>query len=110
MVVGRASLFIAACQYYSLFLDGQRVGDRALDGPWTAVYTNRSYSTLEIDPALLKPGPHTLGIRVGQGFCTSTLDNMYDPNAERAPLSLFGEEVVLCSVCVCVCVRACVSA
>lgn len=40
--VHRATVFVAACQYYTLFLDGTQVGDHVLDGPWTNFYTNRS--------------------------------------------------------------------
>ena len=48
--VHRVSLFVAACQYYTLFLDGKVIGTQALDGPWTSFYTNRSYTTHDIDP------------------------------------------------------------
>ena len=84
----RATLFVAACQYYSLFLDGAAVGDQRLDSPWTAFYTNRSYTTIDIDPALLAPGPHALGLRVGQGFCAETAHDEYDPGAERSAILL----------------------
>ena len=84
----RATLFVAACQYYSLFLDGAAVGDQRLDSPWTAFYTNRSYTTIDIDPALLAPGPHALGLRVGQGFCAETAHDEYDPDAVRSALLL----------------------
>ena len=57
-----------------------------LDSPWTNFYTNRSYTTHEIDPARLKPGNHTLGLRVGQGFCTSKGQDMYDADAERSAI------------------------
>jgi alpha-L-rhamnosidase len=84
MVVHRASLFVAACQYYTLALDGQPVGDQVLDGPWTSFYNNRSYTTHDIAPALLAPGPHALGLRIGEGFCTSAPQDMYDPSSERS--------------------------
>lgn len=77
MVVRRASMFVAACQYYTLALDGRPVGDQVLDGPWTSFYTNRSYTTHDIAPALLSPGRHALGLRVGEGFCTSAPQDMY---------------------------------
>ena len=42
---------------------------------------------------MLRPGKHTFGLRVGQGFCTggSPVDDPhvgdeYDPNAERSAL------------------------
>ena len=41
--VTRATVFVAACQYYELWLDGERVGLNRLDSPWTNFYTNRSY-------------------------------------------------------------------
>lgn len=67
VTVFRATLFIAACQYYTVFLDGVQIGDQMLDGPWTNFYTNRSYATHSIDTSLLKPGTHALGLRIGQG-------------------------------------------
>ena len=84
----RATLFVAACQYYSLLLDGAVVGDQRLDSPWTEFYTNRSYTTLDIDPALLAPGPHALGLRVGQGFCAETAHDEFQPDAERSAILL----------------------
>ena len=66
---GRVSLFVSACQYYVLFLDGKRVGDHLLDVVWTKFAENRSYATYELDPTLLAPGKHALGLMIGQGFC-----------------------------------------
>ena len=65
----RVSVFVSACQYYLLFIDGVRVGQRELDVMWTRFQYFRSYATYELDPALLPPGPHTLGLALGQGFC-----------------------------------------
>jgi hypothetical protein len=59
--VRRATVYVAACQYYTLFLDGNVVGDQVLDSPWTNFYTNRSYTTLVLDPTKLFVGNHTLG-------------------------------------------------
>jgi len=42
--VSRVTLFIAACHYYTLFLDGAPVGRQRLDGPWTEFYTNRRWA------------------------------------------------------------------
>ncbi len=67
--IGRVSVFISACQYYELYIDGQRVGDRRLDVVWTRFDRNRTYATYNIDPALLPPGDHALGLWIGQGFC-----------------------------------------
>ena len=66
---GFASVFVSACQYYLLFIDGVRVGSRELDVAWTRFQYFRSYASYEIDPSLLAPGPHTLGLALGQGFC-----------------------------------------
>ena len=84
----RATVFVAACQYYTLLLDGAAVGDQRLDGPWTNFYTNRSYSTISLDPALLAPGAHALGLRVGQGFCAETPHDEFQPDAERSAIVL----------------------
>ena len=84
----RATLFVAACQYYTLLLDGAVVGDQRLDSPWTEFYTNRSYTTIDLDPASLAPGPHALGLRVGQGFCAETAHDEFQPDAERSAIVL----------------------
>ena len=84
----RATLFIAACQYYTLLLDGAVVGEQRLDGPWTNFYTNRSYTTIDLTPSLLSPGPHALGLRVGQGFCANTPHDEFQPEAERSAIVL----------------------
>ena len=86
--LSRATLFVAACQYYTLYLDGAAVSDQRLDSPWTEFYTNRSYTTIDIDPSLLAPGPHALGLRVGQGFCAETAHDEFQPNAERSAIVL----------------------
>ena len=65
----RASLFVSACQYYLLYLDGARVGARELDVVWTRFAVTRSYAAYELDVAALAPGAHTLGLALGQGFC-----------------------------------------
>ena len=89
----RATVFVSACQYYELYLDGKRIGDHMLDVGWTSFKTNRSYATHEIEPSALTPGNHTLGLRVGQGFCTRGtplndphVGDDYDPTAERSAL------------------------
>lgn len=67
--IGRVSVFVGACQYYELYLDGARVGDRQLDVTWTRFNRNRTYATYSLDPSTLAPGKHALGLWVGQGFC-----------------------------------------
>ena len=91
--VERATIFVSACQYYRLTLDGVRIGNSELDVGWTSFKTNRSYTTYDIEPALLAPGKHTLGLRVGQGFCTASspltdphVGDEYDANAQRSAL------------------------
>jgi hypothetical protein len=46
--VGRVSIYVSACQYYELFLDGSRVGDHELDVVWTRFDRNRSYGKCTI--------------------------------------------------------------
>jgi alpha-L-rhamnosidase len=67
------SVFASACQYYLLFIDGNRIGERELDVAWTRFNLFRSYSTYELDPSILGPGPHTVGLALGQGFCGQSL-------------------------------------
>lgn len=71
----RVSVFASACQYYLLFIDGQRVGARELDVAWTRFPEFRSYATYDLDPAVLPPGPHTVGLALGQGFCGQSSGN-----------------------------------
>ena len=63
----RVSVFVSACQFYVMQLDGVRVGERLLDVAWTRFAYFRSYASYELDPALLPPGPHTIGLALGQG-------------------------------------------
>jgi alpha-L-rhamnosidase len=65
----RVSIFVGACQYYKLTLDGIPVGNHQLDVVWTRFRTNRSYAAYNLDPKLMAPGKHTLGLQVGEGFC-----------------------------------------
>ena len=67
--LAHASVFVSACQYYLLYLDGVRIGARELDVAWTRFQYFRSYATYELDASLLQPGAHTLGLALGQGFC-----------------------------------------
>lgn len=82
----RATAFVSACQYYTLYLNGQKLGDQWLDSPWTNFYTNRSYTTIDIHPSLVKNGTNAVGLRIGQGFCASTPHDQFDPNAERSAI------------------------
>lgn len=84
--VQRVSVFVSACQYYYLYLDGNVLGDQVLDSPWTNFYHNRSYTTLHINVSSLQPGTHTLGLRVGQGFCAETPHDEYQSDAERSAI------------------------
>jgi alpha-L-rhamnosidase len=59
--VARASAFISACQYYELYVDGQRVGANVLDVGWTNFDTNRSYTAYALDPAIFSHGCHEIG-------------------------------------------------
>jgi alpha-L-rhamnosidase len=65
----RVSAFVSGCQYYVLYIDGARVGSHELDVGWTRAPLFRTYATYDIDPLLLAPGQHTLGLALGQGFC-----------------------------------------
>lgn len=69
------SIFVSACQYYLLYIDGNRIGERELDVAWTRFNLFRSYSSYELDPSTLAPGPHTIGLALGQGFCGQSSGN-----------------------------------
>lgn len=71
------SVFVAACQFYELYLDGERVvdasvansgtGARILDMAWTQFSVGRLYSVYDLAPPAA--GRHALGLMIGQGFC-----------------------------------------
>lgn len=67
------SVFVSACQYYLLYLDGVRIGQRELDVAWTRFQYFRSYASYDLDPSLFTPGEHTIGMALGQGFCGESL-------------------------------------
>jgi alpha-L-rhamnosidase len=84
--LGRASLFVSACQYLIPFLDGLRIGDHELDVMWTKFAENRSYVTYELDTAKLPPGKHVLGMELGQGFCGGSFGKAAGEGHTRAGL------------------------
>lgn len=67
--LGRVSLFLSACQYYELYIDGNRVGTNELDVAWTRFNRMRAYVTYNLSVDLFKVGKHAIGLFVGQGFC-----------------------------------------
>ena len=77
------SVFVSACQYYILYLDGSRVGDHELDVVWTKFGENRSYASYSLDPSLFGAGKHALGLEIGQGFCGESEGKAGDPQAVR---------------------------
>ena len=84
--VGRVSLFVSACQYVLLYLDGVRVSDHELDVVWTKFAENRSYVTYELSPASVGPGKHVLGMELGQGFCGGSFGKAAGEGHTRAGL------------------------
>lgn len=84
--VGRVSIFVSACQYVLLYLDGSRVGNHELDVVWTKFAENRSYVTYELPPASVGPGKHVLGMELGQGFCGGSFGKAAGEGHTRAGL------------------------
>jgi alpha-L-rhamnosidase len=84
--IGRVSLFVSACQYVTLYLDGKKIGDHELDTVWTKFAENRSYVSYELDKTLLAPGQHVLGMELGQGFCGGSYGKASGEGHTRAGL------------------------
>ncbi len=65
--VQRASLYISGLGWYELYLNGQRVGDHALD-PATSDYRQRIlYVTYDVTD-LLRSGANAVGVMLGNGW------------------------------------------
>ncbi len=86
--LGRVSLFVSACQYYELYVDGQRVGDHQLDVAWTRPDLMRVYASYDLPASLFGLGKHALGLFVGQGFCGETAQYPNNTGRRAAVLSL----------------------
>ena len=55
--------------YYKLFLDGQRVGDAALEPAWTAFGKRVFYSVYDVKTLLTAgAGPHVFAAELGNGW------------------------------------------
>lgn len=98
--IGRAVLFVSACQYYQLFFDGQRIGEHELDVVWTRFGRNRSYVTYNISTNLFQDGYHTIGLHVGQGFCGEIDDSPDQKSGRKAAILLlnlheFGTDAII---------------
>jgi len=65
--VARARAYISGLGYYEFSLNGRRVGDRVLDPAWTSYGRRVLYSIYDVTE-LLKPGPNTVGILLGNGW------------------------------------------
>lgn len=65
--VARARAYVSGLGYYELRLNGQRVGDHALDPGWTTYSRRVLYSTYDVT-TLLQRGPNAVGVIVGNGW------------------------------------------
>ena len=65
--VVRATLHLAGLGWGQPRLNGQPVGDHALDPPWTNFERRILYSSHEVT-ALLRPGDNCLGVALGNGW------------------------------------------
>jgi alpha-L-rhamnosidase len=65
--VRRARAYVSARGLYKFFVDGKAVGDGVFTPGWTD-YTKRiQYQTYDLTP-LLRPGRHTVGLLLGDGW------------------------------------------
>ncbi|GIV21528.1 MAG: hypothetical protein KatS3mg023_3279 [Armatimonadota bacterium] len=65
--VKRARAYVTGLGYYELYLNGQRVGDRVLDPPYTNFLKRIYYSTYDVTP-LLRRGDNCVGAILGNGW------------------------------------------
>ncbi|MCS6859527.1 MAG: glycoside hydrolase family 78 protein [Abditibacteriales bacterium] len=65
--VTRARAYVTGLGYYELYLNGQKVGDRVLDPPYTNFGKRVYYSTYDVTN-LLKQGENCVGAILGQGW------------------------------------------
>ena len=65
--IERARLYVTGLGYYEASLNGERVGDRALDPLWTAYDERVFYSTYDVTE-LVGEGRNALGLIVGNGW------------------------------------------
>ncbi len=63
----RAVVYVSGLGHYELYLNGEKVGDRLLDPPWTNYRKTCLYATYDITEDLSK-GTHALGIMLGNGM------------------------------------------
>lgn len=65
--VKSARLYIAGLGYSIAYINGQRVGDRMLDMPWTQYGKQVLYNTFDVT-AMLRKGENALGVMLGNGW------------------------------------------
>jgi len=65
--VRRARAYVTGLGYYELYLNGQKVGDRVLDPPYTSFHKRIYYSTYDVT-RLLKRGDNCVGALLGNGW------------------------------------------
>jgi alpha-L-rhamnosidase len=65
--VKRARAYVTGLGYYELYLNGQKVGDRVLDPPYTNFHQRIYYSTYDVTP-LLRRGDNCVGALLGNGW------------------------------------------
>jgi alpha-L-rhamnosidase len=87
----RARVYISGLGYYELFINGKKVGDRALD-PASTYYNNDQpfklntrvlYATYDATP-YLQSGPNAIGVMLGNGWYSAEPDVPPSPGG-RAP-------------------------
>jgi alpha-L-rhamnosidase len=75
--VRNARLYVTGLGWYEAWINGERVGDRALDPLWTSYAERVLYSTYDVTE-LVREGPNAIGAMLGKGW--------YDP----LPLRMWG--------------------
>ena len=71
--LAKARLYITARGVFEASLDGQKIGRDELAPGWTDFKKQIPYMTYDLTDALKKPGQHTLGAVIADGWCCGNL-------------------------------------
>jgi alpha-L-rhamnosidase len=96
--ISRARVYVSGLGYYELRLNGQRVGDQALDPGWTTYSKRVLYSTYDVTDQL-KRGQNALGVMLGNGWFNPLPLRLWGHINPRANLTI-GEPRVIAQLVV----------
>ena len=83
-------VYVSGIGYYSLFINGEKVGDHELDTGWTDYSKRVYYNTFDVSDMLVE-GKNTLAVMLGNGWfsCGDTHHPTTQPGCVQSPPQLF---------------------